>query len=82
MTDDLVCPICKTKAKPIDNTEGTIGFDCPKHRRFRVTRSVFAAPAHRDASEKRWEKALQRARERDPDAWAPTIKSDDFDDYG
>ena len=31
MPDDLICPICKQKGKPIDNTVGTIGFDCEKH---------------------------------------------------
>ena len=30
MTDDLVCPICKQKAKPLPDTVLTIGFDSPE----------------------------------------------------
>jgi hypothetical protein len=84
MTDDLICPICKQKAEPIDNTVGSIGFECsnPEHGRFRVSHTVRSTAAHWNASEKKWEKALLRARSRDPDAWAAVIKDNDFDDYG
>jgi Xaa-Pro aminopeptidase len=81
MTDDLVCPICKTKAKPLDNMVYTTGFDCPTHRRFRVAITVKATPALWNASEEKWEKALQRARDRQPNEWAPKIETSDFD-YG
>ena len=81
MTIDLICPICKQKAKPIDSAVGTIGFECPKHDKFRVTHSVRSTPAHWNASEELWEKALERARSRHPDAWAAVIKEEDFDDY-
>jgi hypothetical protein len=81
MTDFLICPICKQKAKPIDSTVGTIGFDCPKHDKFRVAHTVRSSPAHWNASEELWGNALQRARSRHPDAWAAIIKDEDFDDY-
>jgi hypothetical protein len=82
MTDFLICPICKHKAKPIGNTVGTIGFECPKHDKFRVTNPIKATSAHWNASEERWENALHRARSRYPDAWAAIIKDEDFDEAG
>ena len=82
MTDDLVCPICQTRANPIVNTVVTIGFNCPKHGRFRVMHTTRSSPALDNASEEKWERALQRARSRHPDAWAAIIMDDDFDDYG
>jgi hypothetical protein len=80
MTHDLTCPICKHQTKPIDNMVDTIGFDCPKHGKFRVTSTIKAMPAHWNASEERWEIALHRARSRHPDAWAAIITDEDFDE--
>ena len=82
MTDDLVCPICKQKAKPLPDAVLTIGFDCPKHGKFHVSTTVKATPNNWNASEERWEKAFKRTKEREPGAAIPTIKTDDFDDYG
>jgi hypothetical protein len=82
MTDDLVCPICGTKAKPLDDTGDYTGYQCLNHGSFRVAGTIKAPPAHNEASEKKWEKALERAKERAPGAAIPTIKDDDFDDYG
>jgi hypothetical protein len=84
MTDDLVCPICKQKAKPLADTVLTIGFDCPnpKHGKYHVSTTVKATAAHWNASEERWEKALKRAKEREPGGAIPIINDDDFDDYG
>jgi hypothetical protein len=79
---DLVCPICGTKAKPLDRISDATGFECLNHGRFRVADAVKASPTYWNASGEKWERALLRARSRHPDAWAAIIKDDDFDDYG
>jgi len=78
MADEVTCPICKTKAQPLDKTSDADGFECASHGRFRVAGSVFAT-ALRDAPREKWEAALTRARTRQPDEWAPTIMTYDFD---
>jgi hypothetical protein len=78
MPDEVTCPICKTKAKPLDRIGDAEGFECVNNGRFRVAGSVFASVALRDASRPRWEEALRRAKARQPDEWAPTIETYDF----
>ncbi len=78
MADQVICPICKTKAKPLDKVGDFEGFECRNDGRFRVTRSVFDTPALRDAPRQKWEDALKRAKARQPGVWAPTIETDDF----
>ena len=77
--DELTCPICKTRAKPLDKIGDADGFECANDGRFRVSGTVLAAPALREASRQRWEDALRRARARQPAEWAPTITTYDFD---
>ena len=54
------------------------GYDCGAHGRFRVASSVFATAHLVAAPRQQWEAALKRARDRQPDEWAPTIKTTDF----
>jgi NMD protein affecting ribosome stability and mRNA decay len=75
----VICPICKTKAKPLDKTGDADGFDCPRHGRFKVAGTVWAQPSKTNASVEAWEAALKRAKGRKPDEWAaPVILSDDL----
>jgi hypothetical protein len=53
------------------------GYDCATHSRFRVVGTIFAT-ADIDAPRERWEAALKRAKDRQPDEWAPLIKTTDF----
>jgi hypothetical protein len=59
---ELTCPICKTKAKPLDDTGGYTGFECVNDGRFHVSRSVFDTQALREASRQKWGDALKRAK--------------------
>jgi hypothetical protein len=79
MADEVTCPICKTKAQPLDKLGDADGFECATHERFRVAGSVFGTPALRDAPRVNWQAALKRARTRQPSEWAPTIETCDFD---
>ena len=54
MADQVICPICKTKARPLDKVGDFEGFECRNDCRFRVTRSVFDTPALRDAPRQKW----------------------------
>lgn len=78
MADEVTCPICGEKAKPLDRVGDFEGYECVNDGRFRVARSVFAIPALHDASRQQWKEALKRAKARQPNEWAPTIKTDDF----
>jgi hypothetical protein len=73
------CPICKTRAEPLDKIGDTYGFECANHGRFRVAESIFAISRLRDAPMSDWERALARARARQPSEWAATIMESDFD---
>jgi hypothetical protein len=77
--DEVTCPICKARAKPLDKIGDADGFECPNNGRFRVSGSVLEDSALREASRQRWEDALRRARARQPGEWAPTIMTYDFD---
>ena len=72
----VTCPICKSEAKLLDKTGDATGYDCPEHGRFRVASSVLATK--QDARREKWE-ALKRAKERQPNEWAPLITTYDFD---
>ena len=86
---DRVCPICKSKAKPLDQTQtgDPAGFDCPKHKRFKVAESVFAVTRTKDAPPEQWERALEKARDRarqrrtGPGEKWPVIQTYDFDAF-
>ncbi len=73
-----VCPICKSKAKPLDKVGDWLGFDCERHGRFKVALTVFEMPGFMYAGIDQWEAALSKAKAREPDAWAPLIQSYDF----
>ena len=72
------CPICKSEAAALDKLGDATGYDCGAHGRFRVASSVFATAHLVAAPRQQWEAALKRARDRQPDEWAPTIKTTDF----
>ena len=74
----LVCPMCKTKVKPLDKAGDAQGYDCPNCGRFRVASSVFAEVANQKRSGRDWEEALNKAKARQPGVWAPTITTYDF----
>jgi hypothetical protein len=76
---NVVCPICKSKAKPLGRTGDAEGFDCPRHQQFKVVGTVFSLKRTEERTSDEWEKALMRAKRRTkPGEW-PTIKSEDFD---
>jgi hypothetical protein len=77
-SDDPICPICNTAAKPLDKTGDATGYDCGEHGRFRVAGSVFATAHLANAPREQWEAALKRAKDRQPDERAPLIKTTDF----
>ena len=70
------CPICKSEAAPLDRTGDAEGFDCSQHGKFKVSSTVFATRS--GATLEQWEKALRRARARQPNEWAPCIIDSDF----
>jgi hypothetical protein len=77
MTLEVTCPICRVRAARLDTVGDAAGFECENHGRFRVADSVFAIPALSAAPRERWEAALQRAQQRQPDEATITIY--DFD---
>jgi hypothetical protein len=76
--DDPICPICKSEAKLLDRTGDATGYECAEHGRFRLAGTIFAIPVQIDALREKWEAALKRARERQPNEWAPLTESTDF----
>ena len=50
------------EASPPAKTGLAGGFDCPNHRRFKVSGDVLDTPAFRDAPRQQWEAALKRAK--------------------
>jgi hypothetical protein len=77
MTDaTVICPICKSKAKPLDIIGDWHGFDCPQHSKLKVAGT--AMETRKDCEAAQWEAALKRARARTaPSEW-PLIKDEDF----
>jgi hypothetical protein len=77
MTDaTAICPICKSKAEPLDVVGDTEGFDCPRHGKFHVAGTAIATKP--DASPEQWMAALKRAKARSTsDKW-PCIMDGDF----
>jgi hypothetical protein len=75
---NVICPICKLSAKQLDKIGDWEGFDCPKHKRFKVAGSVLAVGTTAKRTPDEWEKALSRAKRRNPGQW-PLIQSEDFD---
>jgi hypothetical protein len=73
-----VCPICKSEAKSLDRTGDPEGFDCPRHDKFKVSGSVCAVDAYKNASREQWEAAFKKAKARTkPGEW-PVIQTYDF----
>ena len=76
----LLCPICKSKAKALDEIGDALGFNCPnpKHGKFKVVDAIFYLPDFLNSDTKRWEAALKAAKARtQPGEW-PKIQSYDF----
>ncbi len=74
----LLCPICKSEAKALDQIDDAPGFDCPKHGKFKIGDTVLSTPDFLNSDAKRWEAALKAAKARtQPGEW-PTITSYDF----
>jgi hypothetical protein len=72
----VICPICKSTAKPLDRTDDADGFDCPQQGKFKV--SGTAVVTKKDFDSGQWEAALNRAKARTaPGEW-PLIKDGDF----
>ena len=76
--EELICPICKSRAKALDKTGDATGFHCERHDNFKVADTIFALPSKLGASADQWETALKKAKARaKPGEW-PVIHSDDF----
>ena len=72
-------PICKAEASPLPKIGLANGFDCPNHGRFKVSDTVLAMPAFREAPRQQWEAALTKAKASpQPDEWARCITSYHF----
>jgi hypothetical protein len=72
------CPICKSKAEPLDVVGDYRGFDCPKHGKFKVADTIFALPDFVNSDAALWEAVLRLAQTRaKPGEW-PTIGSYEF----
>jgi hypothetical protein len=76
-SDVPICPICKANVKLLDKIGDATGYDCGEHGRFRVVDTIFAT-ADIDRPREQWEAALKRARDRQPNEWAPLIMTTDF----
>jgi hypothetical protein len=74
--EGLVCPICKSKSKPLDIVGDYIGFDCEKHGKFKVAGTVWAI--RENYTPEHWEAALRRAMARPKEGEWPLIKDADF----
>ena len=65
-----VCPICKSKAKPLDKVGDANRIDCPTHGRFKVAGTIWSIPSKVNATREHWEAALTKAKKRaEPDKW-------------
>ncbi|SHN80545.1 hypothetical protein SAMN05444170_4415 [Bradyrhizobium erythrophlei] len=72
------CPICGVETEELDRTGDAVGFDCPRHGKFKVAGSVLGSDAFLNAPRPQWEAALEKARYRTvQDAW-PCITRSDF----
>ena len=71
----LVCPICKSPAQELPRTgDGTTGFDCPIHGKFKVADTIAAE----ERTRQRWEAALRKAKLRVKPWEVPTVMSEDL----
>ena len=77
MTDaTVICPICKSSAKPLDRVGDAEGYDCLRHGKFKVAGTALVTK--KDANSEQWEAALKRAKAGTaPDKWS-CIKDGDF----
>ncbi|SHJ98039.1 hypothetical protein SAMN05444159_2079 [Bradyrhizobium lablabi] len=74
----VICPICKSIAKPLDKTSDADGFDCSRHDKFKVADSVFVNAPTQNASREQWEAALTRAKTKAKLGEWPCIRTHDF----
>lgn len=73
---DTKCPICGSKAKPLNKPGDATGFDCPTHSQFKVANSVLANQSA--YTREQWEAALKRAKSRTPPGVRPKIMTNNF----
>jgi hypothetical protein len=69
------CPICGSEAAELDRTGDAEGYDCARHGKFKVSRTVLRT--ERNSDQTRWEGALQKAKVRAGSA-RPMIITTDF----
>jgi hypothetical protein len=75
--DTLICPICKSKARPLPRTGDAMGYECETHGRFKVADSVLRLPSLGAASGEQWERALKNAKWRArPGEWPVIVRYD------
>ena len=62
------CPICDAECATVEITGDAEGYDCARHGKFKVSRTVLAVEASKTRGE--WDAALERAKGRaSPDEW-------------
>ena len=71
-----VCPICKSSVKPLHKTNDTDGFDCPRHGKFRVSRTTVSTKS--GAPPEQWEAAFKTAKAHTAANESPVIQDADF----
>jgi hypothetical protein len=62
MADEVTCPICGEKAKPLDRISDAEGFECVTMAGSALRVRSWPRPALRDASRQQWEDTLKRRR--------------------
>jgi hypothetical protein len=74
----IICPICRSAAKPLERVGDVDGFDCSNHGKFFVAGSIFQNDPTKNASREQWEAALTRAKARAaPGEW-PCMRTHNF----
>ena len=70
------CPICNAECTALDPAGDAEGYDCARHGKFKVSRTVLAVKPSKTGSE--WDAAFERAKGRaSPGEW-PCITTHDF----
>ena len=78
MPRPLLCPICKSAVQELDRTGDATGFDCETDGKFKVANTVFADGRVRNHTNRQWEAALDKAKQRTKSGEWPLIIHSDF----
>ena len=70
------CPICGVEAAELDRTSDAEGYDCPRHGKFKVSRTALSI--EQNIGPEQWERALARARGRAKAGEWPILATYDF----